>query len=268
MIIDFHTHIFPDSMAACTINALEKAGGITASTNGTLSGLEASMEQAGIELSLVLPVLTKPSHFQTVNDFAALINREQTGNILSLGGIHPDSEDYRKELEYIHKLGLPGIKIHPDYQKVMIDDPRYLRIIEYADSLGLIIVTHAGIDIGLPDPVHCSPEAAARVLDLIHPEKFVLAHMGGWKQWDQVEEHLAGKKVWLDTSFTFPYLDRETFLRIIKKHGTDRIVFATDSPWGGQAEMVKAIQDLPLSEEDKEKIFWKNAAMLLGRKDL
>ena len=110
--------------------------------------------------------------------------------------------------------------------------------------------------------------AAARVLDLIHPEKLVLAHMGGWKQWDQVEEHLAGKKVWLDTSFTFPYLDRETFLRIIKKHGTDRIVFATDSPWGGQAEMVKAIQDLPLSEEDKEKIFWKNAAMLLGRKDL
>ena len=32
---------------------------------------------------------------------------------------------------------------------MMIDDIRFMRIMEYASELGLIILTHAGIDIGL-----------------------------------------------------------------------------------------------------------------------
>ena len=50
MVIDFHTHIFPDKIAAKTIEHLAQVGGITAATDGTLSGLLSSMERCGVEI--------------------------------------------------------------------------------------------------------------------------------------------------------------------------------------------------------------------------
>ena len=77
---------------------------------------------------------------------------------MSFGGIHPDSANYRKQMNIIADLGFKGVKIHPDYQGVMIDDIRYLRIIEYACELGLIVLTHAGIDISMQNSVYCPPD--------------------------------------------------------------------------------------------------------------
>lgn len=264
MIIDFHTHIFPDKIAAKTIAALENAAGIRAATDGTLNGLLGSMERDGVDLSVIQPVVTKPGQFESINEFAARVNGEYQGKLLSFGGIHPDSEDYKSELRRIRELGIIGIKLHPDYQGVMIDDVRYMNIIEYADELGLIILTHAGIDIGLPEPVHCPPDRTRKVIDRLQPKKFVLAHYGGWKQWDAVYECLAGTDVWLDTAFTFDYIGQEQFLRILEKHGSDRILFATDSPWSDMGEGIRAMNALPLSEEVKKAILGENAKHLLG----
>ena len=263
MIIDFHTHIFPDKIAARTIEALEAKAGLTASTDGTLNGLLTSMEDAGVDMSVVLPVVTKPSQFETVNAFAASVNEQYKGKLLSFGGIHPDAEDYKKELDRIKELGLKGIKIHPDYQGVMIDDVRYMNIIEYADSLGLIILTHAGIDIGLPDPVHCPPDRMRKVMDKLHPQKMVVAHYGGWSQWEEVYEYLAGENMYLDTAFTFDYIKEDIFYKILEKHGTDKVLFATDCPWGYQKKDVESLRKLDLTEEVKECIFYKNAKKLL-----
>lgn len=263
MIIDFHTHIFPDKIAARTIEALEAKAGLTASTDGTLNGLLTSMEAAGVDMSVILPVVTKPSQFETVNTFAASVNKQYQGKLLSFGGIHPDTEDYKRELDRIKELGLKGIKIHPDYQSVMIDDVRYMNIIEYADALGLIILTHAGIDIGLPDPVHCPPDKMRKVIDKLHPQKMVVAHYGGWKQWEEVYEYLAGENLYLDTAFTFDYIEEDMFYKIMDKHGHDKILFATDCPWGYQKKDVKSLLNLCLTNEVKDKIFYKNAKKLL-----
>ncbi len=263
MIIDFHTHIFPDKIAQRSIQALSEVSGIKAATDGTLNGLLGSMDKSGVNLSVVLPVVTKPSQFESVNTFAAKVNGQYAGRLLSFGGIHPDSADYKAELNRIKELGLPGIKLHPDYQGVMIDDVRYMRIIEYANELGLIILVHAGIDIGLPEPVHCPPDKARKVLDAIQPEKLVLAHMGGWKQWDAVYEYLAGENVYLDTAFCFDYTSQEMFLKLCDKHGTQRILFATDSPWSDASKDRKAVEALPLSMQQKEAIFSENAKRLL-----
>ena len=263
MIIDFHTHIFPDKIAARTIEALEAKAGLTASTDGTVKGLLASMEDAGVDLSVVLPVVTKPSQFETVNAFAASINKQYKGKLLSFGGIHPDTEDYKGELDRIKELGLKGIKIHPDYQGVMIDDVRYMNIIEYADALDLIILTHAGVDIGLPDPVHCPPDRMRKVMDKLHPKKMVVAHYGGWNQWEEVYEYLAGENLYLDTAFTFDYIKEDMFYKIMDKHDTDRILFATDCPWGYQKRDGESLIKLNLTDEVKDKIFSKNAKKLL-----
>ena len=147
MIIDFHTHIFPDKIAEKTIESLGSLAGVQAASDGTLQGLSKSMKEAGVDVSAIMPVCTKTEQFENVNMFARNVNETYAGKIISFGGIHPDCENYKEKLKMIKSLGLPGIKIHPDYQKVMIDDVRFLRIIEYADELGLIVLTHAGIDI-------------------------------------------------------------------------------------------------------------------------
>lgn len=264
MIVDFHTHIFPDTIAPKTIANLERVSGITASTDGTLNGLLDSMEQAKVDLSVVLPVVTKPSQFDSINTFAKSVNETYKGRLLSFGGIHPDCEDYKEKLKAIKELGLPGIKIHPDYQGVMIDDVRYMNIIEYANELGLIILTHAGIDIGLPEPVHCPPDRMRKVLDTIKPEKMVVAHYGGWKQWEMVYEYLAGESVYLDTAFTFDYIEQEMFLKIWEKHDRSKILFATDSPWSGVKSGIAAVEALPISAQEKVAILGENAKTLIG----
>lgn len=263
MIIDFHTHIFPDSIAPKTIPVLEKRSGIRPSTNGMAEGLAASMENADVVLSVVMPVVTKPSQFDSINAFAGDVNEKYAGRLLSFGGIHPDCEDYKGKLKFIKDCGFKGIKLHPDYQGVMIDDIRYMRIIEFASELDLIILTHAGIDIGLPDPVCCPPDRLRFVLDKIKPQKFVAAHMGGWKQWELVYEYLAGENLYFDTAFTLDFIDTEMFLKLLEKHGSDRILFATDSPWGNVSRNIEQINSLQLDADTREKIFWKNARKLL-----
>lgn len=263
MIIDFHTHIFPDKIAEKTIEKLEEVGNVKAFTDGTLSGLKRSMKENGIDLSVVLPVVIKPSQFDTIISYASEINGKE--GIISFGGIHPDNEDYKQKLEQIKQLGLKGIKLHPDYQDTYVDDEKIVRIIRYASSLGLIVILHAGLDIGLPDPIHCTPQRAANMLSQIDQENamIILAHTGGYDQWDEVEEYLVGKKVWFDISYSLGMIEEEQFVRIVKNHGADRVLFASDSPWGGQKENVEYLKNLDFSEEELEYIFYRNAKKLL-----
>lgn len=270
MVIDFHTHIFPDAIAPGTISSLEDRAHIKAFSDGTLNGLRSSMEEADVAVSVILPVVTRPGQFSSINRYAREITAEEyrpgEKNLVSFGGIHPDSDNYKEEVDEIAHMGLKGIKLHPDYQRVFIDDIRYLRIIDRAAEKGLIVSVHAGLDIGLPDPVHCTPERVDSLLRQMDPDKLVLAHMGGYDCWDQVEELLAGRKLYLDTAYSFRHIGDSQFLRLIKKHGADRILFATDSPWSGQKEDMAYIKGLELTEEELEQILWKNGYELLWGK--
>ncbi len=264
MTIDFHTHIFPDKIAHKTIEFLSAKSGIKNKTDGTVTGLYESMQKSGVKLSVVLPVATKPSQFASINRFACEVNEKFDGKIISFGGLHPESENYKEELRQIKNMGLKGIKLHPDYQEIFIDDIACKRVIYEASALGLIIAVHAGMDIGYPDPVHCPPQKMRAVIDEIHPEKLVLAHMGGWKQWDDVERLLCGQNVWLDTAFSFEYMQKEQFEHIVQKHGFDRILFATDSPWSAQDDYVKRAEALLPDKKVRDAVLGENAKKLLG----
>jgi len=276
--IDFHTHTFPDKLAQATIAKLQDLSGTIPFTDGTVSGLQASMVRGGVDCSVVLPVATSPRQVVHINDTAARVN-ERTGEtgVLSLGGMHPDFEDYKAELRRIQELGLKGIKLHPAYQGVDFDDVRYLRIVEEASALGLVVVIHAGVDIGLPGHTWSTPDHILHVWEQIHPDKLVLAHMGGWRLWDEVEEKLAGLPVYFDTAFSLGsihplpgremdtrLMDPERFARLVRRCGTDRVLFGTDSPWGDQREGVEAIKALPLTQDEKTAILGGNARRLLG----
>lgn len=265
MIIDFHTHIFPDNIAEKTIMKLSSLIHEKPYTNGTLQELKTSMKKAGVDYSVVLPVVTRPEQFRTVNQFAADITGKD--GILSFGGLHPKSERIKEELDDIAGLGLKGIKLHPDFQGMFIDDKRYIELITYALQKGLMVVIHAGVDEGLPDPVHCPPDKAAYMIEqvgrYVSTEKIVLAHTGGLHMYNEVEKFLVGKDVYFDISFSRIDISKEQITRIIQNHGADKILFGSDSPWDGQKECVEYVNTLSITETEKQKILGGNAKELL-----
>lgn len=260
MIIDFHTHVFPEKIAGRTLDFLTKRFQTKPFTNGTFEGLKKSAEQAGITLSVTMPVVTNPAQIDSINHFAGKITGD---GILSFAGIHPDNADYKDRLKSIRDAGFKGIKLHPAYQGTNFNDIRYKRILAYASELGLIVTVHAGYDPGYPGEDYCTVKMALEVIHDVKPARLVLAHMGGYMNWDDVERDLAGSDVWLDTAVVFGTIKDEQFIRLCRKHGTKRILFATDSPWSGQKESVKYLQDMNLTAEEKELIFEENARKLL-----
>lgn len=261
--IDFHTHIFPQKIVAPTIAFLERQCGEKAHLSGTMDALLDSMEKSGIEKSIILPVVTKPSQFDSINRFALQVTEQTDGSLLSFGGIHPACDHLKEKLQILKRNGFLGIKLHPDYQETMFDDPGYRKILDYASELDMIISIHAGLDPGYPDCVHATPRMIYDVIHQVHPRNLVLAHMGGFLRWDEVEEYLVGEDVWLDTAACFGKISAEQFLRIVSSHASDRILFATDSPWAGQSEFLRYFQNLDLGNEEKECILSKNAKKLL-----
>ncbi len=279
MIIDMHTHIFPDKIAAEVIDKLSRTSKSRAFTDGTLSGLLNSMKKFGVELSVVLPVATNTRQVEKVNDASAnLTENFSAQGVISFGCIHPDFTNYRAELSRIKNLGLRGIKIHPVYQDTDLDDKKFLRIIERAAELDLIVVTHAGLDIGFPGVVRCTPQMALNVVKEIGDFKFILAHMGGWKSWAEVPA-LAGTNIFIDTAFStgkiparsdfnwaaadLNLLDESGFMTLYKIFGADKILFGTDSPWSALDTSIEFIKNLPISDADKNKILGENATKLL-----
>ncbi len=267
MIIDFHTHIFPDAIAAATIEKLESfTPEARANTDGTLSGLFASMEQGNIDYSVVLPVVTRPRQFDSINSFAAANNN---GKLIYFGGIHPDCDELEQKVDHIAELGLRGIKLHPDYQSTFVDDERYIRIVRRALERGLFVTFHAGVDIGMPEIVHCPPERASRLLDAVDDlnkgePRIVFAHLGGCGMLDGVMTRLVGRNCLFDTGFNLQSEPTERVVELIRAHGVDKILFATDSPWRDQRKSVDYLCALPLTDEEKRLILGENAARLLS----
>lgn len=276
MIVDFHTHIFPARLAPLVIEDLSRASGTLPYTDGTEKGLLSSMEHAGIQYSVTLPVATNPDKVVSLNRAAVPENTD--GRLIRFGAMHPDCPDRKAELRRLAAQGCRGIKIHPVYQGVCLDDIRYLRILDEAGALGLTVVTHTGDDIGFPGVIKCSPAMARHALCEVGPVKLVLAHMGGWHCWEEACDLLADTSACLDTSFSagtvrlrrenaktdLDLMNAAQMLDMIRLFGAGRILFGTDSPWTDQKQSVEYLHTLGLTAEEEEKILWKNAARLLS----
>jgi predicted TIM-barrel fold metal-dependent hydrolase len=268
MIIDFHTHIFPDRIAERTISILSEKSGFTASYNGTVDGLVGEMRKANIDVAITLPVLTNPEQFESVLRFASSINEsfaEKKKRLISFAGIHPRCEDIKGKMRLIKEKGFLGVKIHPDYQEAFIDDEGYIKILESAKELDLIVVTHSGVDGGYRDrPIRCTPERVKKVIDTVGHDKFVLAHFGANEMANEVFDILCGENVYFDTAFTLGYVSEDNFKRILDKHGADKILFATDAPWCSMKESIEILKSYNLDKTTEEKILSSNAKRLLG----
>lgn len=262
MTIDFHTHCFPDEIAARAVPKLSEHSGIPAFVDGTVRDLRASMRRNGIDASVLLQIATKPAQTPTVNSWAIAQN---SADIVGFGSIHPEYPLWRDELDRIADAGLKGLKLHPDYQSFFVDADALRPIFEHAIARGLVVVLHAGVDVGLPEPVHCTPARLLAVYDILRHGKVVLAHMGGWQLWREVEAELTGSAFFFDTSYCSGKLPDEDFRRLIRKHGVERILFGSDSPWEDQAVSLAGVRALGLDAAEEAAVLGGNAARLLGR---
>lgn len=275
--IDFHAHTFPDRIAAMAIHKLEHKAHATSFSDGTQAGLLQKMALAGIDHAVVLPVATNPAKCAHMNDLS--LAQAGDARLTYFAAIHPDAPDWYEELGRAKALGFKGVKIHPVYQDVPIDDPRFVRILARCGELELIVVMHGGLDIGFPGVERCSPKMLRNALRQAGPVTLIAAHMGGWRNWQEVPEHLLDTGVYLDTAYSLgsispiddhytpeelPMLADARFVELTRIFGSSRVVFGTDSPWDDMAQCVARIRSLPLTETEKADIFDHNARRLLG----
>ncbi|MGN1480890.1 amidohydrolase family protein [Porcipelethomonas sp.] len=265
MFIDFHTHAFSDKIVKKAMSSLEGTSGIKPHTDGTVKGMLELMDKNGIDKSVLLPIATKPSQQTVVNNWAKEVMSDR---IYPFGSVHPDAPDAEKEIERIKEMGLYGIKLHPDYQNFYTSDKKIYPILQKCSDLGLMVVFHAGYDPLSPDDLHSTPADYAAIHKDFPDLTMILAHLGGMYRWEQTERYLAGKdgRLFFDISFIAGEIGTSILSRIIKKHGADRILLASDCPWDNPVNEIKMIENLDIPAEDKEKIFFRNAAGLLNIK--
>ncbi len=262
MVIDFHTHAFPDAIAERAIAGLIKASGgiFPPCSDGTLARLIDKMKEFGVDRSVIQPVVTKPSQTESLNLWARGCECER---ITAFGGIHPDTDDYKRDIDFVASLGLCGLKFHCEYQNFVVDEPRMLKIYDYAFEKGLIVLHHAGFDPAFSAPFRSSPKMFKNVIKEMRGGTLIAAHLGGQSQWDEVEEYLVGEDIYLDSSMGQKYYSPEQFSRIVRGHGADKILFGSDSPWSRADEDIALIRASSLTEDEKEKILAGNAKRLL-----
>ncbi len=287
MVVDIHVHIFPDKVAARAIESLEATYNIKAFSDGTVAGILAHMRESGVDVSVIQSVSTASRQVTSINTWVGGLSREVPNTplcpaIIGFGTIHPEFEGYRDEIQRMKELGIKGVKFQPEFQEFYPDDERMFPIYEELIKAGLIILFHAGDEIKPARLIHSTPQRLANVLDAMQTEmdnqdyrvqagddrrdtaKFVAAHLGGFRMWDQVEEYLLGRDLYFDASYVFGHLDTDRAVRMIRTHGTDRILVGSDFPFVQQWRDIQAISQLDITQGEKEKILGKNALDLLG----
>ncbi len=282
MVIDIHTHTFPDKIASRAVHALQRQCHTALFSDGTEAMLTEKEKAAGVDLAVVQPVATYPEQVASINNHViARFAAQPPAGLLSFGAMHPAFSGWEAELERIAGAGLRGIKLHPPYTEVGMDDPRTIRVLKKCAELDLIVLIHSGWDIGLPGHDEALPARIRRALDAVGPLRLIAGHMAGWHCWKEAVSLLADTGIYLDTAFSLGRLTpapgddtwsaeelrlmtEEAFCAVTEAFGTDHVLFGTDSPWADPTAELARVRQLPLSGAALTAICGENAARLLG----
>jgi len=260
MIIDFHTHAFPDAVAAKAIPALAKEGNVKAHTEGTVESLLASMDRAGITTSVVCSIATRPTQFEPILAWSKSI---QSPRLVALPSIHPADSDTAAKVFQLKSEGFSGIKMHPYYQDFFLDEERLNPLYAALSEAGMFLIVHCGYDIAFPRIRRSDPAQILTVRNRFPDLKLITTHFGGWEIWEEVEKMLIGKEIFMEISFALTYLPPEQAARMLNAHPADYLLFGSDSPWDNQLEAIQRLKKLNLNPERVNRILGQNGERLL-----
>ena len=260
-VIDAHTHIYPAKIAAKAIAGTGKFYGIAPNElDGSPDTLLREDRMGGIDLSLVCSVATTPRQVSSINRYLASVAAEYPGQIEAIGTLHPESEDQSADVEEAVSLGLRGVKLHPDIQGFRLDDERCMEIFALCEGR-LPVLCHLG-DTRYD---YSNPARVRRVLENFPRLTLIGAHFGGWSLWRQAAEALHGcERLLVDSSSSLFALSPEEAAALVRLYGADRVLFGVDYPMWTPGEELNRFLALPLTEEERERVLYKNAAALYG----
>ncbi len=259
-IIDCHCHVYPDKIADKAVESIHSFYDIEMGYDGRISTLIEKGEKNGVKHYIVFSVATTPKQVQSINSFIADTVKSSGGIMTGLGSLHPDSVNIEEDFRHLKELGLKGVKLHPDFQKIEIDDERCEKIYELCRG-EMPVLLHTGdsrYDFSNPDRM-------VNVLEKFPDLTVVGAHFGGWSVWDEAAEKLSAyPNFYVDCSSSFDWLTAEKTKDIIRAYGADKVMFGSDFPMWSYEQELDRFFGLGLTEEETEKILYKNAVRIFG----
>lgn len=262
-IIDCHCHIYPEAIVSRAVEAIEgfydyRYKGFDGKTETMIKNGKAS----GVGHFIVFSVATTPHQVHSINSFIAECVRQSGGVFTGLGTLHPYSDNLKADFDELIALGLRGVKLHPDFQKIAIDDP-YCQEIYRLCSGKIPVLLHTG-DYRYD---YSNPERMKKMLYMFPDCTFIGAHFGGWSVWDEAVAKLSSyPNFYVDTSSSFSDISPEKAKQLIKAYTPDRVLFGTDYPLGNSEKETAMLKAAVENKQDLCKILYKNAAKLFGVK--
>ncbi len=260
MIIDIHTHAWPEKVSQRARENLEQLFKARFVGDPTVGTLLAFMDKNHVDISVICAVATRPDQVASINDWLFSV---RGARIKVFCAMHPQYPSWKSELGRIKKSG-DGIKFQPEFQDFYVDDPAVYPLYEVIEKLGLPILFHCGEELSGTMLVRSSPERVARVKQHFPGLTIIAGHFGGFRLWDEVEAHLLGQDIYLDTSFFFGFLPKEKITQLIVRHRPDRLLFGTDFPLVDQQKDLDSLRRLALDPALEERILSLNARQILS----
>ncbi|MBQ9264450.1 MAG: amidohydrolase [Clostridia bacterium] len=258
-IIDCHTHIYPEKIAAKAVKSIGNFYEIDMGLDGTVGTLIQNSRSAGVSKCLALAVAVDAAHVQHINDFLIASVHAHQNFLYGFATLHPDMNDPGREVERILKAGMKGIKLHPDMQHFSLSEPRAQKLFAACEGVCPMLY-HTG-----DKRYHNSnPSLIPPILKKYPRLQLICAHFGGYSEWDEAARCLADTHVYVDTSSSFFALSKERARELIDVYGEDRVLFGTDFPmWEAKPE-IDYLLSLGLGDRALKKIFSGNFLRLLG----
>lgn len=263
-VADVHAHIFPDALAVKAARSIGDFYDIESENLASVGRLLEAEREAGICTTLVCNSAVSAHQAPSINAFVGE-TVTQHPEFLGLGSVFPGMEDWQGELERVKQLGLRGIKIHSDFQRVDIDDPAALEMYRACARMGLLVMFHMGDN----RYDHSAPRRLLNLKRYVPDLTVIAAHFGGYRRWQESLEMPMPEGVWYDTSSSLMFLQPDLTKRLLDKLGTHRILFGSDFPmWTPETELKRFLAaPLGLTEAERDAILYGNFARLFGLED-
>ncbi len=259
MIIDAHTHIYPDKIAVKASQGISDFYSLRVLYDGTVGKLLEVGSSAGIGKYVVHSVATAPGQVASINGFIAGTVAANPEKFIGFATLHPDSKTIEDDVQSTINMGLTGIKLHPDFQKFNADSPKAMRIYEtIAGRLPLLI--HAG-DYRTE---YSKPYRILNILKAFPKLDVVAAHLGGWSEWGSNAAELAEAGVYVDTCSSQGFMEPSKVRELIDIFGVDKVIFGSDYPMWDASEELEMLSKI-LSEDEKEKVYHLNFEKLMAK---
>ena len=260
-IIDAHAHIYPNKIAEKATNAIGKFYDIKMEMPaGTPEQLLEDGVKAGISKFIVHSCATKPEQVRSINEFVKS-EIDKHDNFIGFMTLHQDlsEEEIENEVSWCIENGFKGIKMHPDFQKFFIDEEKAKRIYRIVDNR-LPILFHTGDD----RYDFSKPERLIKMAKEFRKVKFIGAHFGGYRCWDDGYKYKGLENVYFDTCSSLMFLDKDKAKKLIDTLGFERFFFGTDFPMWDAVGEIERFEKLDLTDKQKEYIYAKNIKNLLN----